>query len=75
MAMKLVWAILYLAAVSATMLLANKVVGSSMKRIRAGRQRTWLGLAAWVISLLSSAIPLLVKKYETEILNLIGRLV
>jgi hypothetical protein len=32
-------------------------------------------IAAWAISLLSSAIPLLVKKYETEILNLIGRLV
>lgn len=54
--MKLVWTILYLAAVTATMFLGNKLVGSSMKGIQAGRQRTWLGLAAGTAILVLSFV-------------------
>lgn len=54
--MKLVWTVLYIAAVLATMFLGNKLVGTSMKRIRAGRQQTLLGLAAGTAMLVLSFV-------------------
>lgn len=54
--MKLVWTILYIAAVFATMFLGNKLVGTSMKRIQAGRQQTLLGLAAGTAMLVLSFV-------------------
>jgi len=56
MAMKVVWTVLYLAAMAVTMFLGNKIVGSSMKGIQTGRVRTWAGLAAGTAMLVLSFV-------------------